>query len=234
MISDPYNALLFEGNVFRRFLHERRFWWLAARIQSAGIRRARIVEIGCHDAKTIRYLERSGIIVDRYIGYEAHENVIAAAQREWSQRPEITIRGASWSADMQVRDESLNVGICMETFEHLSDDLVDGYLSVLAENVRGPVFITVPVERGAMLLAKQFGYRLFDMYGERLGWRDILNGTLGRTHMIGRHEHRGFDDRRMLDQIRKHFDVVESAGLFVPYLTTFNFSLGIIGMPKPQ
>ena len=62
----------------------------------------------------------------------------------------------------------------METLEHLPDELVDGYLQALARVVRGPVFFTIPVERGAMLVAKQLGYRIFGMYGDRLSWRDLV------------------------------------------------------------
>jgi len=61
MPLDTYNDTLFNGNRARRFLHERRFWWLVNRLRQLSIRRADIIEIGCYDAKTISYLERSGI-----------------------------------------------------------------------------------------------------------------------------------------------------------------------------
>jgi hypothetical protein len=105
-------------------------------------------------------------------------------------------------------------------------------LQALAQVVRGPVFFTIPVERGAMLLAKQLGYRIFGMYGDRLSWRDLLNGALSKTDQIPRHEHTGFDDRLIVDRIARYFNITESAGLFVPYFTTLNFSLGIVGARK--
>jgi hypothetical protein len=61
--QDTYNDRLFHGNRARRFLHERRFWWLVDRLQRLKIRRADIIEIGCYDGKTVSYLERSGIAV---------------------------------------------------------------------------------------------------------------------------------------------------------------------------
>ncbi|HZC46936.1 MAG TPA: methyltransferase domain-containing protein [Candidatus Acidoferrum sp.] len=231
MRQDTYNDRLFHGNRARRFLHERRFWWLVDRLQRLKIGRADIIEIGCYDGKTVSYLERSGIAVNRYVGYEADDEVAIPAQELWVNRAEISIVRSKSPTDI---DESakFDVGICMETLEHLPDELVDSYLEVLARIVRGPVFFTIPVERGAMLVAKQLGYRIFGMYGERLSWRDIVAGALSQTDRIPRHEHRGFDDRQMVERIARYFRVEESGGLFVPYLTTLNFTVGVIGDPK--
>ena len=74
-MPDTYNDRLFNGNRARRFLHERRFLWLTDRLRRLNIRRADVIEIGCYDAKTISYLERSGIAVNRYIGYEADDDI---------------------------------------------------------------------------------------------------------------------------------------------------------------
>ena len=204
-MPDTYNDRLFHGNRARRFLHERRFWWLVDRLRRLHISRAAVIEIGCYDAKTISFLERGGIAVTRYIGYEADADVFARAQPQWASRPEITLVKSTAPSDIDL-SATFDVGICMETLEHLPDDLVDGYLDALARVVRGPVFFTIPVERGAMLIAKQLGYRIFGMYGDRLSWRDLLNGALSRTDRIPRHEHRGFDDRRMLERIARYFD----------------------------
>ena len=231
-MPDAYNDNLFHGNRARRFLHERRFWWLIDRLRRLHIRRADIIEIGCYDAKTISYLERSGIAVNRYVGYEADADIFDRVKAQWAVRPEVAIVKSTSSSDIDL-SSTFDVGICMETLEHLPDELVDGYLQVLARVVRGPVFFTIPVERGAMLLAKQLGYRIFGMYGERLSWRDLLNGALSLTDRIPRHEHRGFDDRLMIERIARYFNVTESGGLFVPYFTTLNFTLGIVGTTHP-
>ncbi|MGH7923663.1 MAG: class I SAM-dependent methyltransferase [Candidatus Binatus sp.] len=228
MPPDTYNDRLFHGNRARRFLHERRFWWLVDRLRRLNIRRASVIEIGCYDAKTISYLERGGIAINRYVGYEAEPDVAGRARVQWAARPEISIVGSTSPADIDL-SATFDFGICMETLEHLPDELVDGYLEVLARVVRGPVFFTFPVERGAMLVAKQLGYRIFGMYGDRLSWRDLVAGALSRTDRIPRHEHRGFDDRRMVERIAHYFNVEESAGLFVPYFTTLNFTVGVIG-----
>jgi 2-polyprenyl-3-methyl-5-hydroxy-6-metoxy-1,4-benzoquinol methylase len=164
-MPDTYNDRLFNGNRARRFLHERRFWWLIDRLRRLHIRRADIIEVGCYDAKTITYLERSGIAVNRYVGYEADADIFDAVQANWAARPEVAIVKSTSPSDVD-RSSTFDVGICMETLEHLPDGLVDGYLQTLAQVVRGPVFFTIPVERGAMLLAKQLGYRIFGMYGD--------------------------------------------------------------------
>jgi len=231
MPLDTYNDTLFNGNRARRFLHERRFWWLVNRLRQLSIRRADIIEIGCYDAKTISYLERSGIDVNRYAGYEADDAIFDRVQAQWSARPEVTIAKSTSPSDIDL-SAPFDVGICMETLEHLPDQLVDGYLQVLANVVRGPVFFTIPVERGAMLLAKQLGYRIFGMYGDRLSWRDLVAGALSQTEKIPRHEHCGFDDRLMIERIARYFNVTESGGLFVPYFTTLNFTVGVMGTGK--
>ena len=230
-MPDAYNDSLFHGNRARRFLHERRFWWLVDRLRRMHIARADIIEIGCYDAKTISYLERRGITVSRYVGYEAADYLVDSTQAQWAARPEVTIALSTSASDIDL-SATFDVGICMETLEHLPDELVDGYLQVLAKVVRGPVFFTIPVERGAMLVAKQLGYRIFGMYGDRLSWRDLLNGALSQTDKIPRHEHAGFDDRQMVNRIARHFNVTESGGLFVPYFTTLNFTVGIVGSAR--
>ena len=198
-MPDTYNDRLFHGNRARRFLHERRFWWLIDRLHRMHISRAAVIEIGCYDAKTISYLERGGIAVTRYVGYEADADVFVRAQPHWSSRPEISLVKSTSPSDIDL-SATFDVGICMETLEHLPDDLVDGYLDVLARVVSGPVFFTIPVER-ADAAGQATGYRIFGMYRDRLSWRDLLNGALSRTDRIPRHEHRGFDDRRMLERI---------------------------------
>ena len=228
MMSDRYNDLLFRGNRARRFLHERRFWWLVDRLRRMNVRHGDVIEIGCYDAKTVSYLERSGIAVSRYVGYEANNEIASRAQAHWAARHEVTIMKSTRPADVDLSN-MFDIGICMETLEHLSDELVDGYLKILAHVVHGPVFFTFPVERGAMLVAKQLGYRVFGMNGERLSWRDLLAGALSQTDRIPRHEHRGFDDRRMVERIAQYFDISESRGLFVPYFMTLNFTIGVIG-----
>ncbi len=230
-MADTYNDRLFNGNRARRFLHERRFWWLTDRLRRLSMRRADIIEIGCYDAKTISYLERSDITVNRYVGYESEDYLVDSVREQWAARPEITILKSTSASDIDL-SQTFDVGICMETLEHLPDELVDGYLEILAKVVRGPVFFTIPVERGAMLVAKQLGYRIFGMYGDRLSWRDLLNGALSQTDRIPRHEHAGFDDRQMIKRIAHHFNVTESAGLFVPYFTTLNFTVGIVGSAR--
>ena len=42
-----------------------------------------------------------------------------------------------------------------------------------------------------------------------------------------------FDDRQTVKRIARYFDVTESCGLFVPYFTNLNFTLGIVGTPNP-
>ena len=230
-MPDTYNDRLFNGNRARRFLHERRFWWLIDRLQRLNIRRADVIEIGCYDAKTISYLERSGIAVTRYVGYEADDDIFDRVQAQWAARSEVAIVKSKSPSDIDL-SAMYDVGICMETLEHLSDEFVDAYLQILARVVRGPVFFTIPVERGAMLVAKQLGYRALGMYGDRLSWRDLIAGALSQTEKIPRHEHTGFDDRLMIERIARYFNVTESGGLFVPYFTTLNFTVGVIGTPN--
>ncbi len=230
-MPDTYNDRLFHGNRARRFLHERRFWWLVDRLRRLGIRRADVIEIGCYDAKAISYLERSGIAVTRYVGYEADDAIFDWVKAGWAARAEVAIVKSKSPSDIDL-SATYDIGICMETLEHLPDKHVDGYLDVLARVVRGPVFFTIPVERGAMLVAKQLGYRALGMYGDRLSWRDLVAGALSQTDKIPRHEHAGFDDRRMIERIARYFTITESGGLFVPYFTTLNFTVGIVGTAR--
>ena len=160
------------------------------------------------------------------------DDIFEWVKAQWASRSEVAIVKSKSPSDIDL-SATFDVGVCMETLEHLPDKHVDGYLQLLARIVRGPVFFTIPVERGAMLVAKQLGYRALGMYGDRLSWRDLLAGALSQTDKIPRHEHTGFDDRLMIERIARYFDVTESGGLFVPYFTTLNFTLGIVGTAHP-
>jgi hypothetical protein len=230
--KDSYNQLLFEGNRIRRFLHMRRFHWMQSRLRHLRGSTVNVIEIGCHDAKTIMFVEQAGLEVRRYVGLDPNPTAIEAARRRWKNRPSVDIRMGSSAADLGLETGAFDIGVCMETLEHLPDATVEAYLCALSRAVSGMVFITVPIERGAILLVKQIGYRAFNMYGERLSVVELANGVMGRMHRIPRHEHKGFDERSMLRRVQRYFEVVEAAGLFVPLLTTFNFTFGIVGKSR--
>jgi len=126
-----------------------------------------------------------------------------------------------------------DIGICMETLEHVPPDLVDPYLCELSKMIRGHLFITVPIERGVPFLVKHGLKSILNMKDSRFTSMEFLDSVIGRLNRVQRNEHKGFDDRVLVEQVQKYFDVISVAGVFprLPILS-LNITIGIVARTK--
>src|SRR5260221_13045060 len=120
MLKDTYNERLFQRR-FRRFLHIGRFQWLARRVASHDPAAETIVELGCYDGRVLEHLDHKP---KRYVGYDANwERGLDLARARWSGHPEYEFRMVVAASDVNL-EERFDIGVCMETLEHLPPEAV--------------------------------------------------------------------------------------------------------------
>lgn len=225
-----YNDRLFSGN-WRSKIHFSRFYWLERQIKELNLAHLRIIELGCFDAKTVEYLPHEP---QKYLGLDANwEGGLDKARAVYKKFPFIELLYCRTPDCIPIPSEPYNVGVCMETLEHVTSDLLEPYLKKLSLIVNGYVFLTVPVELGLMFLIKHGFKKLLGMSDHQFDRKEFLNCVLGRLDKVKRHEHKGFDYRMFIDQVAKHFDVVRVSGVFpgLPFLS-LNLTIGIVARTK--
>lgn len=235
--ENDYNKRLFSSG-FRGKLHFARFHWVADQIRQLGCPADSLLEIGCYDSKLLGFLER---MPSRYAGFDANwGNGLDLGRELWGNVPGATFTEADSPEAMGLRDEDVfDVAVSMETLEHLTPEMVDGYLRTIRDHLNGYLFITVPNERGPFFLAKYCTKKLLGIATEQYSLGEIANVTLGRMHRIDRTkhvgEHKGFDYRWLIGEIGKYFDVQKVRGLpFRALPTSLNYGVAIRAKSRPR
>lgn len=223
-----YNERLF-GPGFRGWVHRGRFRWVASQYRKRCAAPPAVIEIGCFDGKTIDFLAPPP---SRYLGLDAnHEGGLEIAATRWAGVEWAEFRHCETAAQMP-SGERFDVGLSMETLEHVPEEVLHGYIERLAELTDGFALITVPNEIGPIGLAKQTIKKTL-LGGSQFSWSDILNAALHRTERIPRLDHRGFNYRALLKALRRSFDVVAVQGIPFPLLPAYlNVTVGIVLIPR--
>jgi len=230
ILGDSYNQRLFSGN-WRSSLHLSRFYWLKKKMQELNLQRPRIIELGCHDGKTIEFL---GGDPKEYLGLDANwEGGLDLGRMKWKNFPHLRFQECIKPSDIPLPTVPYNVGICMETLEHIPPDLVLPYLKKLSDVIEGFLFITVPVERGVAFFLKHGLKKLLRMRDDNFEDGEFMNCVMGRLDKVKRFEHKGFDDRLFVEQVREYFDITSVSGVFprLPVLS-MNLTIGIVAKTK--
>jgi len=230
MAQPGYNERLFSG-VFRRWLHLARFRWLCRRLRRLSCPYDRVIELGCFDGKLIDLLPRRP---RRYLGLDANwEGGLDLARQRWRDVPGYEFRLCRSAEEMFVEDGPYELGVAMETLEHVAPALADAYLEGLARCVRGHLFVTVPNEKGLFLLAKTVIRRLACGPGQKYTAAELLNGVLGRMDKIERIEHKGFDYAVLVKQVDRYFRVLEVSGHPLEWMPRcLCFGIGIVAVSR--
>jgi hypothetical protein len=227
-----YNERLFKKGI-RKYFHEARFYWLKKVLGQLKINSGEVIELGCHDGKLIRYLPFTPSI---YTGYDANwENGIDLAKEEWKHHLEFHFHVCSDPAQFNPGLKKYELGVCMETMEHLPAADLAAYISKLRQSVSQYLFITVPNEKGPVFLLKYVMKRLFLKVDEPYTWRELLAASVGKTEKVERNEygHKGFDYEKLLPFIAADFTIVSISPIPFSFLPAWmNFSVGIIAQPK--
>ena len=210
--TTAYNERLFGRPGLRRSYHMARFNWVRRKVEANPPCNLRLVELGCYDG---RLFETLGSRVIEYVGVDSELSLgIELAQQKYAGRRDVTLIVADDPAVLSLfADNHFNAAAALETLEHVPPHLLERYLEELRRVTRGYLFVTVPNELGPVFLAKFLAKRLFFGGGESYSLREIVAATLGRTRSIPRMQHKGFDYRRLLADIRARFDIIAVEGL---------------------
>ena len=229
-MHQSYNDRLFKSGLRRR-LHLARFHWLRRSILKRGAALESVLELGCFDGKTLQFLPEKPA---RYCGYDANwENGLAIARNTWRDDGNIEFVECNAPGEFTPSDRGFATSICMETLEHLPPAELDTYLATLAAATCRCAFVSVPNEIGAVFAAKYLAKRLRYGSARDYSWKEFMWATLGRLDRVARDQHKGFDFRKLITQMQKHFQIVEVTGLPFAWLPpALNFTVGIVAIPK--
>ena len=226
-----YNERLFNGGI-RSYFHWARFRWLQQNIRTRGCKTGTMIEIGCFDGKAIKFLP---VAPKRYLGFDANwEGGLDIARKIWREHSNYEFLNASTPGDLQIGpDERFDIAVSMETLEHIPPEMLDEYLDKIAQHLDGLFFVTVPNEKGLVFLLKWAVKRILSRDGYRYTWAELINATLGRMDRVARDQHKGFDFNALVQQLSKHFKVLEVSGHPMSFLPkSLCFSIGIVAAPK--
>ena len=229
-MDGAYNERLFNKQTIRGKLHFARYYWLKQKIEKYCPRISSVVELGCFDGKTIDFLPAT---VLHFHGYDANwENGLDTAIENYKDQSKYQFYICDRLEHFKPRLEEYDISICMETLEHLPLKELELYIKKLHESTKDYCFVTVPNEKGVVLLGKYFIKKFFLHHvPEQYSNRDLFNGFMGRMDKIKRNEgmHKGFDYAELLKVLEKYFTVVEVNGVPCNAMSKkLNFTIGIV------
>lgn len=228
-----YNERLFESGGLRGWVHNARFHWAAEKLRAHAPDDLKIVELGCFDGRLLKHVPWPP---SRYQGFDAGwDGGLQSAQERYQNHPTYCFfETRTPDALAELEDNSFNVGVALETLEHIPPDTVDAYLAELARVIDGWFFVSVPNEKGPVFLSKWTWKRL--AYGDhepRYTAAELVNATLGRMGRVHRHQHKGFDYDALAYQIGQHFDIVKIEGIPIRRMPIWlTYTVGIVAQTK--
>ena len=227
--------------------HARRFKWLRSKIAGLGKKELSVIELGCHDARSVQYIS---VPIRRYLGLDAGWRSgwkngkaygLEAAQVRFRDRPHFEFRRSEHCEDLERVAGKFDAAIVLETFEYLEPSRLEAYVLALSEKLidGGTIFSTMPNEKGVPLLVKTLGSRLSGVPRSGYTPAQFCNALIGRLDHVPRgiRGRRGFDYRKMTEIIQRYFphgylESVEPAS--APLWLSLNIGLvASKAMPRP-
>lgn len=212
MASRPqtYNERLFGGGL-RGWYHRSRFNWAhdVVRKLPPGLK---VVELGCYDG---RILDEIGSRVTEYVGVDANwAGGLDLARDKLEGRSGVRLIESADPHDLgQFRKGHFDLGIALETLEHVPPTLMTRYLDELARITRGHLLVSVPNELGPIFLAKYLAK--LALWGDVQPYkvREVIAATFRRSDLVERDDHKGFDYRSAIAEIASRFEILSIKGL---------------------
>lgn len=229
MVRKSYNERLFSG-VVRKYAHEARFNWLNKKLLEYDVCYDLVIELGCFDGRSIQYFPEEPA---RYYGFDAGwEGGIYRAIEKYHDNPRFIFYISSSPADLAIPDGmKATLVIALETLEHIPPDILDEYLQKIYELMAPNSYfiITVPNEKGIVFLSKFLVKALAYRDAHNISLREVYAATFGKTHLIKRDNHKGFDWECLLDQLKQYYKIVELQGVQIKKLSPkLNINIGIV------
>jgi hypothetical protein len=231
--SPGYNERLFKSG-FRSQIHLARFIWLQKMVGSVlSNQPLRVIELGCFDGRSVDWLSCEPAVYD---GFDANwEGGLDIGRKRFAGHSNIRFHQCSTPEEMIPAEGGYDIGISLETMEHIPIDMVEGYLDVFAQSVKTAIFLSVPNEIGLPFLGKYLAKKTIyrDSKDEAYSFSEIWAETLGKTQNVHRNEHKGFDYRSFIELVGRKFAIMKIMGVPYSWLPPgFSFTVGIIAAPK--
>lgn len=227
-----YNQKLFSGGI-RGYLHHMRFNWLKKHI-TASENSFSLFELGCFDCRSLGFIPKP----TSYVGADAGwENGLDEAQMNYANVPWMELVSARSVHDLEnYRTRRFDYSVALETLEHIPDHVLEGYIEFLAQVTTKRLLVSVPVEIGPVFLAKHLAKRLIPNLEsgdtDTYTLAEVYWATRGRTDKVRRFEHKGFDYRKLIELLSKHFIVTHVEGIPFKSFPYWSFQVGIVAEPK--
>jgi 2-polyprenyl-3-methyl-5-hydroxy-6-metoxy-1,4-benzoquinol methylase len=201
-----HQRLVHGGNAATRLAHRRRF--RTAERLCDGRTYDHAADVGAADGAFLATLVRRGL-VDRGVAIDADPAMNDAGQRRHRDLPLVF---ATPDAEPSLTASGrCDLVVCMETLEHVDDPVVvvDELVRLAAPGAR--IVVSMPVEVGPMVVAKQLGRWLANRRGtygyERYSARELAAAAAFRPPAARQnlHSHKGFDYRRVVALLDDRF-----------------------------
>ncbi len=218
----------------RSWLHNSRFNWFYKLVNNLNFKDGvKAIELGCFDGRLLDYFPEPPV---RYEGFDANwEGGLTNAQEKYAGSLTLFFHESQDPSDLSVFEKDVfNIGVALETIEHIPPYLVDNYLSQMARVIDGYLVVSVPNEKGIICLGKWLIKKAF-LSGtmEKYKFSELIAATLGRMDKVERNEHKGFDYDVLIRQIARYFDIVQLEGIPVSWLpVSTDFTVCILAKSK--
>jgi 2-polyprenyl-3-methyl-5-hydroxy-6-metoxy-1,4-benzoquinol methylase len=229
-VSD-YNERLFNTSRLRYFYHDARFRWAAKRL-THDYKTCSLFELGCFDGRFLTTVKEH---VDRYFGMDADwEGGLSQAKARYNLENRYTFKQSVNPADLSVlKDNSYDCAVSLETLEHIDPELLPAYISEIARIVRGHFYVSVPNEKGLMLLIKHLAKVITGVPTDEYTISEFWSAVLGKMDKVGRLEHKGFDHDALRKLLSEHFIIEQKIALpFSRLPTMFGATIAIVCRSK--
>lgn len=227
-----YETRLFRGSRMRSWLHCARFEWVLRQLEAIGEDSNDVFELGCFNGMLVEHIKP---ILGSYLGVDANwEGGLDLAKVRYSEEPNRRFEFVDAPEGLaSIESKAFDFSVCLETIEHVPPAFVSGFLEQLARLTKSHVLITVPNELGPIFLGKYLGKRILGYAGESYSASEIFAATMGRLDRVSRDQHKGFDYRVLIKQMRLFFEIELVVGLphtgMPPMLS---FGVAILARPK--
>lgn len=228
-----YNERLFQKG-FRSYIHLARFAWLRKMaIRFTENKRLRVLELGCFDGRSIDWLPSQPLLYD---GFDANwEGGLDIGRVRYTGISTIRFHECSSPEEMVVDTDDYDLGISLETIEHIPPAIVDGYLQKISHSVNNVALFTVPNETGLPFLIKYIAKKVLyrDSKDEEYSIAEFWNELFGNTSKVHRNEHKGFNYQEFIQQLDQYFEIMSVTGIPIGWLpASLSFNIGIVARPK--